>query len=119
MSMSGQAAGTVAAVVALWSFAVWTLFVWGSRIRNIVADGGGVGSLAVAALLVALGAGVAFVALTGRRRELVPLVLVHDHAGAFKVVHVLLAAVSVALALLAQRAQREVTAARATRRAPA
>jgi hypothetical protein len=89
--------------------AVWTLFVWVTRIRNVVEAGGGVLELVVPVGLSALGAA----SLVDRRRVApvlasatvavwgvrLPLVLAHDHPGGFKVVHAVLAAVSVGLAV--------------------
>ena len=110
-------AGTVPPVVA-WALALWTLFVWGTRIVNILTDGGSAGALAVAVVLTALGLATA-ASLAGRRLPWalpalavttivvwavrVPLVLSHDHEAAFVVVHLVLAAVSVALAAGALR----------------
>jgi hypothetical protein len=115
--MSG-CAGTVPPVVA-WALALWTLFVWGTRIVNILTDGGSAGALAVAVLLTALGLATA-ASLAGLRLPWalpalavativvwavrVPLVLASDHEAAFVVVHLVLAGVSVALAALALRA---------------
>lgn len=110
------------------SLAAWSLLVWTTRIRNIWGDGSlstgdKVGStalalsftvLAVAALVTVVRAG------TGRRATTLatdllaawtiavwavrePAILLHDHEVAFVVVHVLLAVVSVALAVLAAR----------------
>jgi hypothetical protein len=93
---------------------LWTLFVWGTRIFNILTDGGGAGALVVALGLTALG--VAAAVSLGRVRRLpwalpalavatvavwvvrVPLLLAHDHAAGFVVVHLVLAGVSLALA---------------------
>jgi len=92
-------------------FLGWTVFVWAGRIRN-----GG-------SLLLAL----SFLVLAGlalwRRRPFLtvlavwtigvwavrtPFILAHDHPADFKVVHCVLAVVSVALAVAAQRdVQRE------------
>ena len=93
-------------------FAVATLVIWAGRIRNIVADDGAIAELIVPGLLVAL----ALWTLVDRHRVRflagvtvavwavrVPLVLVRDHEAGFKVVHVVLAVVSVTLALLAAR----------------
>ena len=93
-------------------FAVATLVIWAGRIRNIVADDGAVAELVVPGLLVALAvwtlidrqrvrllAGVTIAVWAVR----VPLVLVRDHEASFKVVHVVLAVVSVVLAVLATR----------------
>lgn len=92
---------------------IFTLLVWATRIRNIVADGWtlpelilpvGLTVLAVAALLrrrpwlpVLAGATVAVWIVR------VPLVLLRDHTAGFKVVHVVLAVVSVVLACAAWR----------------
>jgi cytochrome bd-type quinol oxidase subunit 1 len=99
---------------------LWTLFVWGTRIVNILTDGGGAGALVVAGGLTAL-AVAAGVSLARFRRlpwavpalaaatiavwaVRVPLLLVHDHEAAFVVVHLVLAGVSVVLSALALRA---------------
>lgn len=93
---------------------IWTLLIWATRVRNVVADGGGPAELIVPGVLTLL----AVAALLDRRRGLLalagvtiavwavrlPLVLVRDHAAAFKVVHAVLAVVSVILAVLAWRA---------------
>jgi hypothetical protein len=94
--------------------AVWTLFVWGVRIRN--ADGE-VGPTVLAVVFVALavavlvtrGGRVPTLALAGWTAavwtvRLVDIALLSDHEAAFVVVHAALAAVSVALAALAARA---------------
>ena len=95
----------------VWVFLGWTVFVWAGRIRN-----GG-------SLLLAL----SFLVLAGlalwRRRPFLtvlavwtigvwavrtPFILAHDHPADFKAVHCVLAVVSVALAVAAQRdVQRE------------
>ena len=102
---------------AVWLFLGWTVFVWIGRIRN-----GG-------SLLLAL----SFLTLAGlalwRRRPFLtllaawtvavwairtPYILVHDHPADFKIVHTVLAVVSVGLAVAAQRhvqREREATAA--------
>ena len=96
----------------------WTVVVWLGRIRNIVTDDGVTLALAVPVLLVAL----ALFALADRRRGVpvlaaatiavwavrLPFVLVHDHSAGFKVVHLALAVISVALAGLAVRGRRPV-----------
>lgn len=102
------------AVLLTYALPLWTLLVWGTRIRNVVQDDG-VGW----SLLVPLGMTVlAVAALVERRRLLLvlaaatvglwavrlPLVLVHDHGAAFKVVHAVLAVASVALAIVTSRA---------------
>ena len=95
----------------LIAFVGWTVFVWAGRIRNG-------GSALLAASFLAL----AVLAVWRRGRWLTalvvwtvgvwavrtPFILVHDHPGGFKVIHTVLAAVSVALAISAQRhVQRE------------
>jgi hypothetical protein len=95
----------------LIALAAWTLFVWAGRIRNG-------GSVVLAASFLVLAA----IAVWRRGRwttALVvwtiavwavrtPYILVHHHPAAFKVVHTVLAAVSIALAISAQRnIQRE------------
>jgi hypothetical protein len=103
----------------------WTLAIWMGRVRNIVADGGGAADLIVPAGLIAL----AVLALVSPRRAWVlaavtigvwavrlPLVVVHDHSVGFKVVHAVLAAVSIGLAVWALRsAERPAFKALATR----
>jgi hypothetical protein len=94
----------------------WTVLVWAGRVRNIVdADGASV-ELLVPLVLVALG-----LATFARPRQAgpvlalataavwlvrVPLLLVHDHAAAFVIVHLVLAAVSLTLAVLTLRRTR-------------
>ena len=99
--------------VVAWALVLWTLFVWGTRIANILADGGGAGALAVAVVLTALGLAAAASLAAARPpwavpalalatiavwAVRVPLVLTNGHEAAFVVVHLVLAAVSVALA---------------------
>lgn len=108
-------------MVVVYAFAGWTVFVWSTRVRNIVEDGGSGLNLAAAVGLTALGAAVGLTAW--RRRDLLAATVVAavgatglawairvpqivfeaDHGAAFKVVHVALAAVSVTLAGLAWR----------------
>jgi hypothetical protein len=100
----------------LWLFLAWTVFVWAGRIRNG-------GSVLLAASFLALVA----LAIWRRGRWITALVvwtigvwavrtpdiLVHDHPVGFKVVHTVLAAVSIGLAISAQRhvqREREATA---------
>ncbi len=96
---------------------VWTVFVWAGRIRN----GGSIllaGSfLLLAALVVASlwkrswmrWAVTALVVWTiGVWLVRTPMILVHDHPVGFKAVHAVLAVVSIAVALWALRAQRDV-----------
>ena len=95
----------------LYLFVAWTVFVWAGRIRNG-------GSVALAVSFLAL----ATVALWRRRGWVTalavwtiavwavrtPVILVHQHPVGFKVVHTALAAISVVLAVAAQRdVQRE------------
>ena len=103
----------------VWAFALWTLFVWGSRIRNILADDGPAASLALAVGLSALGVLLVVAAATGWRRAQIvaaallvtvvvwlirtPLVLLDDHSVAFKAIHTGLALVAVVLGVLALR----------------
>jgi hypothetical protein len=102
-----------------WALVVWTVVIWATRIGNILDDGDDPVALVVAGGLTALALAAAVALRTGRvagaPRALViatvvvwavraPTVLVHDHPGAFKVVHLVLAVVSVALALGAWRA---------------
>jgi hypothetical protein len=110
-----------------YAFAAWTVFVWGTRISNIIDDGGAVGGgraldLAVAGGLTILGLVVAVA--TWRRRPAwalpalvvatvavwavrAPLILLDpDHGAAFKAVHAALAVVSLALAAGAWRTAR-------------
>jgi hypothetical protein len=91
---------------------VWTVFVWAGRIRN----GGSIllaGSfLLLAAFVVASlwkrawmwAAVTALVVWTiGVWAVRTPMILVHDHPAGFKAVHALLAVVSIALAVWAER----------------
>jgi hypothetical protein len=104
----------------VWVFLGWTVFVWAGRIRN-----GG-------SLLLALSFLVLAALVLWRRRPFLtalvvwtigvwavrtPYILVHDHPAGFKAVHTVLAVVSVALALAAQRdVQREREASATTAR---
>jgi hypothetical protein len=115
-------AGNVAAVLAVYLFAGWTAFVWTTRVRNIVGDGGSGLDLALAGSMAVLGVAVGAVAWRARPRLApvlavavvatvvtwalrTPLILLDpEHPLAFKAVHSALAAVSVALALVAWRA---------------
>ena len=101
------------------ALAGWTVFVWGTRIRNIVRDGGGTLSILVALGLVALAVIVAIsLVRAGTPRWAVPalaaatlaawavrapMILLGDQGAAFKVVHTVLALVSIALAAAAWR----------------
>ena len=102
-----------------WAFLGWTAFVWIGRVRNGGAVLLALSFLALAALAV------------WRRRPFVsllvawtvgvwvvrtPIILLHEHDAAFKVVHTVLAVVSIGLAVAAQRdvqRERQATAAAA------
>ncbi|MDQ6852379.1 MAG: hypothetical protein M3046_01605 [Actinomycetota bacterium] len=95
----------------LIAFFAWTVFVWAGRIRN-----GGSVVLAASFLLLAAVAiwrgGRWITALAvwtiGVWAVRTPYILMHDHPAGFKVVHTVLAAISIALAISAQRhVQRE------------
>jgi hypothetical protein len=88
--------------------ALWSLFVWATRIRNVSEGGGGAVDLIVPVGLTVLAVGTlvdrrrlapvlaaATVAVWGVR---LPLVLAHDHPAGFKIVHAVLAAISLGLA---------------------
>jgi MFS family permease len=95
-----------------WVLPAWTLLVWTTRIRNVV-DQEGVGTSLVLPVGMTL---LAVWALTHRRRGLLalvmatiavwairlPFVLLHHHSTPFKVVHTVLAIVSIALAILSR-----------------
>ena len=104
----------------LIAFFAWTVFVWAGRIRN-----GGSALLAVSFLVLAAVAvwrrGRWITALAGWTIAVwavrTPFILVHDHPAGFKIAHTVLAAVSIALAISAQRhVQREGQTAAATAR---
>ena len=104
----------------VWLFAGWTVFVWIGRIGL-----GGSPLLAIPfVVLAAVSAWRArpWVTLLAAYTVVVwavrtPFILVHDHPVAFKVVHTVLATISIALAVLAQRhVQRERQAATASAR---
>lgn len=113
-------------LLAVAVFAMWTLVVWGNRIYNIVAKDGGDGvDLARAIAFVAVGVVVAVVAggpvdatpahrvvsiagwvsivLWATRLVTIPL---GDYSIGFIVVHIVLAVISIALALWAMSATR-------------
>lgn len=97
-----------------YALPVWTLLVWTTRIRNIVADDWTWPELIVPVGLTVL----TVVALVRRHPGLrllaaatvavwvvrLPLVLVRDHPAGFKVVHAVLAVASIALAVATWRA---------------
>lgn len=99
-----------------YALPIFTFVVWTTRIRNIVAD-----DWTWPELIVPIGLTALAVAAVVRRRPWLaalagatvavwvvraPLVLVRDHGVAFKVVHVVLAVASIALAAGAWRAVR-------------
>ncbi|MDQ3384645.1 MAG: hypothetical protein M3503_01330 [Actinomycetota bacterium] len=101
------------------ALAAWTAFVWGTRVRNIVRDGGATLPLLVALGMVALAVVVAASLVRGGTpRSAVPAlaaatvaawavrtpsILLGDHGAAFKIVHTALALISIALAVAALR----------------
>ena len=101
------------------ALAAWTAFVWGTRVRNVVRDGGGTIPLLVALGMVVLAVVVAASLVRGGTpRSAVPAlavatvaawavrtpsILLGDHGAAFKIVHVALALISIALAVAALR----------------
>lgn len=103
----------------VYAFAAWTVFVWATRMRNIVEDQGSLFDLSVAAALAALGVAVAVTAKKGGLPPVLaatvvvtvavwavrtPLILFDaDHGAAFKTVHTALAVMSLGLALAAWR----------------
>ena len=97
------------------ALAVWTLLVWAGRIRNAVADDAGTGPIVLAASFVALAVLVLVTRMRGAVLALalwtvtvwtvraVDIALLSDHDTAFVVVHLVLASLSVALAVWAAR----------------
>lgn len=106
---------------------LWTMFVWGTRIRNAVSDDAmstGEKSLAIMVSVVFLGAAVTLLLMLTRRRidelrVILPvyaigtvgwwafrsvLILVHDHGWGFRIVHIVLGIISSVLAVIAWRA---------------
>lgn len=108
-------------MLAVYALAAWTMFVWGTRVSNILRDDGSTLDLVLAAALAILGIVVAVAAW--RRRPQWPLTALvaatvatwavrtplilfdADHDPAFKVVHAALAVLSVTLAALAWRSR--------------
>jgi hypothetical protein len=109
--------------------ALWTLFVWGTRVRNIGNDdtlGGGKKAFAFLVCAVFIGAAIALLALlvtrrSARLRALLPMfaiatvgwwavrsvfIVVRDHSMAFRVVHIVLGIISSVLAVAAWLAAR-------------
>ncbi|HET7722671.1 MAG TPA: hypothetical protein VFK43_22080 [Acidimicrobiales bacterium] len=95
------------------ALALWSLFVWGVRIRNAAGEVGPTvvaGSFVVlaVAVLVTTGARLPTLALAGWTIAVwlvraVDIALLSDHEVGFVAVHTVLAAVSIALAVLALR----------------
>jgi hypothetical protein len=116
------------------AFAAWTLFVWVGRVRNVWANAtldtaGKIGRSALAASFVVFGAATLAWALKHRRAGVPPRttlylvgpfaawtvgvwvvrsagIWVHEHPIGFKIVHTVLAAISIALAVDAVRRLR-------------
>ena len=109
--------------------ALWTLFVWSTRVRNVGNDdtlGGGEKAFAFFVCVVFIGAAIAMLVLLARRRSARLRVLlsvfavatvawwavrsvfivVHDHSMAFRVVHIVLGIISSVLAVAAWLAAR-------------
>lgn len=109
--------------------ALWTLFVWGTRVRNVGNDhtlGGGEKAFAYLVCAVFIGAAIAMLVLVVRRqphqlRVLLPVfaiatvawwavrsvfIVVHHHSWAFRVVHIVLGIISSVLAVVAWRTAR-------------
>ena len=109
--------------------ALWTVFVWGTRVRNVGNDDtldGGEKALAFLVCAAFIGAAIAMlVMLAGRRsaplRKLLPVfaiatvgwwavrsvfIVVHDHSWAFRVVHIVLGIISSVLAVVAWLSSR-------------
>ena len=108
---------------------LWTLFVWGTRVRNIGNDdtlGGGEKAFAFLVCAAFIGAAIAMLAMlltrhSTRLRTLLPVfavatvgwwavrsvfIVVHDHSMAFRVVHIVLGIISSVLAVAAWLAAR-------------
>jgi hypothetical protein len=109
----------------IYVFAAWTVFVWGTRIDNVVSDGGAAGALVIAAGMALMGAAVGIAAFLRRPAAVATVVLAlggatvvvwavrtpmilldGDRGAAFKLVHAALAVISVGLALAALRRVR-------------
>jgi len=91
---------------------VWTVFVWAGRIRNGGSVLLAVSFLVLAALVVAsiwkrqwrpYAVGALAIWTIGVWAVRTPMILVHDHPAGFKVVHTVLAVVSIGLAVWAER----------------
>lgn len=121
-------------MVAVYAFAAWTVFVWVTRVRNIVEDDGSTIDLMMALGLAALGVAVVVAARKGGLEPVLAVAVVAtvavwavrtplivndpDQGTAFKAVHTALALVSVGLGLAAWRTTAFWPAARKTRRRP-
>jgi hypothetical protein len=106
-------------VLAVYAFGAWTVFVWVTRVRNIVEDQGSNLDLVVALVLATLGVAVVVAARKGGLAPVLaaavvatvavwalrtPLIVLDaDHGVAFKAVHSALAVISVVLGLAAWR----------------
>jgi len=115
--------------VVLLALPLWTLFVWATRIRIVLNQDGSKSAVIVPVVLTVL----AVAALVNRRRWLaplvlatvgvwvvrLPLVLLHHHSVPFKLVHAVLAVISLALSWGAWRALRYSTSVSPTRRSSA
>jgi fructose-specific phosphotransferase system IIC component len=109
--------------------ALWTLFVWGTRVRNLGKDhtlGGGEKTFAFAVSAAFIAAAVVLLLLALRRRSeelraVLPVfaiatvgwwavrsvfILVHHHSWAFRIVHIVLGIISSVLAVVAWRTSR-------------
>ena len=109
--------------------ALWTLFVWFTRVRNIANNdtmGDGARTLAYLVCALFIGAAIAMLVMLARRQWLrlrlfLPVfavatvgwwavrsvfILVHDHSWAFRVVHLVLGIISSVLAVVAWRGTR-------------
>ena len=109
--------------------ALWTLFVWATRVRNIGKDhtlGGGQKTFAFSVSVVFIAAALLLLLLALRRRSdelraVLPVfaiatvgwwtvrsvfILVHHHSWAFRVVHIVLGIISSVLAVVAWRTSR-------------
>lgn len=107
--------------------ALWTFFVWGTRVRNVAGDddlSGGERAFGYLVSAVFLASAIAIVALLAvrrydRLRVLLPvfaivtmawwavrsvLILVNDHGWGFRIVHIVLGVISSVLAVMAWRA---------------
>ena len=101
--------------VATYALAAWTLFTWGTRIRNAAQDDEGALAFVLPAVLIVL----AVLAVVRPRRWArllalvasvawlvrVPMILLSDHDASFKVVHTALAVITWLLAAWTLRAE--------------